>query len=74
MRQVAWKQWKTPGNRYKQLKRRGVSEYSAIRLGGTSLGSWRIAKSPALTHALDKAYWRRVGLVSFLQLYTLRHT
>jgi RNA-directed DNA polymerase len=74
MRQLAWKQWKTPRNRYKQLKSRGVSEYWAIRLGGSSLGPWRIAKSPALMHALDNAYWRRIGLVSFLQVYTLRHT
>ncbi len=74
MRQVAWKQWKTPGNRYKQLKSRGVSEFWAIRLGGSSLGPWRVANSTALTQALGNAYWRRVGLVSFLQLYTLRHT
>jgi RNA-directed DNA polymerase len=74
MRQIAWKQWKTPRNRYKQLKSRGVSEFWAIRLGGSSLGPWRIANSAALIYALDNAYWRRVGLVSFLQLYTLRHT
>lgn len=74
MRQMAWKQWKTPRNRYKQLKSRGVSEFWAIRLGGSSLGPWRIANASALIYALDNAYWRRVGLVSFLQLYTLRHT
>lgn len=74
MRQLAWKQWKTPRNRYKNLKARGVSEYWAIRAGGGSLGPWRMSKTPPMHQALSKAYWQRVGLVSFLEQYELRHT
>lgn len=74
MRQMAWKQWKTPRNRYKNLKARGVSEYWAVRAGGTSLGTWRMSKTPPVHQALNNAYWRRVGLVSFLEQYELRHT
>jgi hypothetical protein len=38
MRQLAWKQWKTPKNRRRNLRTRGVSEYWAKRVGGSSLG------------------------------------
>jgi group II intron reverse transcriptase/maturase len=74
MRQLAWKQWKTPRNRYKNLKARGVSEYWAKRAGGGSLGTWRMSKTPPIHQALSKVYWQRVGLVSFLEQYELRHT
>jgi RNA-directed DNA polymerase len=74
MRQIAWKQWKTPKNRYQRLKALGVSEYWSVRMGGGSLGPWRMSKSPPLHQALDKAYWQRVGLVSFHEQYELRQT
>ena len=74
MRQMAWKQWKTPKNRYRQLKARGVSDYWAIRAGGTSKGVWRLSKSPQLHKALGNEYWRKAGLVSFAQQYELRRT
>jgi hypothetical protein len=74
MRQLAWKQWKTPRNRYQNLKARGVSEYWAVRAGGGSLGTWRMSRMPPINQALSKAYGQRVGLVSFLEQYELRHT
>jgi RNA-directed DNA polymerase len=74
LRQILWKQWKTPANRYRNLRARGVSEYWAIRAGGTSKGIWRLSASPPLHKALNNAYWRQLGLESFLQRYQLRHT
>jgi RNA-directed DNA polymerase len=74
MRQLAWKQWKRPRNRYRNLKARGVSEYWAIRAGGSSLGPWRMSLSPPVHQALSNAYWHKAGLVSFLEQYQLRHT
>ncbi|HUW14428.1 MAG TPA: group II intron maturase-specific domain-containing protein [Anaerolineae bacterium] len=74
LRQVLWKQWKTPANRYRNLRERGVSEYWAIRAGGTSKGCWRLSASPPLHQALDVTYWQDLGLESFLQRYKLRHT
>ena len=74
MRQVAWKQWKTPRNRYENLRNRGVSEYWAVRAGGTSLGTWRLSKSPPVHHALNNTYWQKFRLESFLRRYQLRHT
>jgi hypothetical protein len=74
MRQILWKQWKTPANRYRNLRALGVSEYWAIRAGGTSKGVWRLSTSRPLHRALNNAYWRELGLESFLQRYQLRHT
>lgn len=74
LRQVLWKQWKTPANRYRNLRARGVPEYWAIRTAGTSKGCWRLSASPPLHKALNNAYWQQLGLESFLQRYQLRHT
>jgi RNA-directed DNA polymerase len=38
LRQVLWKQWKTPRNRNRNLRALGVSKYWAIRVGGSSKG------------------------------------
>ena len=74
MRQLAWKQWKTTRNRYENLKKRGASEYWSKRAAGSSLGCWWMSASPPLNNALSKAYWERVGLVSFVDQYLLRQT
>jgi hypothetical protein len=74
MRQLAWKQWKTPKNRRRNLRKHGVSEYWAKRVGGSSLGPWRLSMSPPVKQALSIAYWQRVGLPSFKTQYQLRHT
>jgi len=74
LRQVMWKQWKTPRNRYRNLRALGVSEFWAIRAGGSSKGCWRMSASPPLQQALDKAFLHSLGLKSFLKQYQLRHT
>ena len=74
MRQIHWKQWKTPKNRYANLRRLGVPQYWAKLNAGTSLGVWRLSNSPWIDRALSNAYWRNFGLKSFLQHYDLRHT
>ena len=74
LRQIRWKQWKTPANRSHNLRALGVSEYWVKRAGGTSKGVWRLSKSPPIHHAMDNAYWRTFGLKSFLAQYQLRQT
>jgi hypothetical protein len=74
LRQMGWKQWKTPKNRYQNLLRLGVPPHWAKLNAGTSLGDWRLSKSPWLHRALSNAYWHVFGLKSLLQHYTLRHT
>ena len=74
LRQIVWKQWKRPANRYRKLRQRGVEEFWAIRTAGTSKGTWRLSASPPLHKALGNAYWQTLGLASFLQSYNLRRT
>ena len=74
LRQVLWKQWKTPGNRYRNLRALGVSKYWAIRVGGSSKGCWWMSASPPLQQALDNAFLHCLGLKSFLKQYQLRYT
>jgi len=74
LRQIQWKQWKTPKNRRENLLRLGVPEDWAKMNGGTSLGDWCLSKSPWLHRALSNTYWHNFGLKSFLQQYNLRHT
>ena len=74
LRQIMWKQWKTPKNRRRMLQAAGVSEYWAIRTAGTSKGYWRVSASPPLHQAMNNEYWDRLGLKSFSSQYQLRHT
>lgn len=74
LRQIVWKQWKTPKKRYRMLRAAGVAEYWAIRTAGTSKGYWRLSASPPLHQALNNAYWERLGLKRFSSQYQLRHT
>lgn len=74
LRAIRWKQWKTSKNRRQNLEALGVSQYWAIRAGGTSKGAWRVSASPPLHQAMNNAYWRNIGLKTFLQQYNLRQT
>jgi hypothetical protein len=69
LRQLLWKQWKTPANRYRNLRALGVSEVWAIRAGGTSTGHWRLSASPPLQQALNNTFWEGLGLVGFFTRY-----
>jgi hypothetical protein len=74
MRQIAWKQWRTPQNRRDNLRAGGVSEYWAVRAGGTSVGPWRMSRSPPVHHALNNTYCQEFRLRIFLEQYQIRHT
>jgi hypothetical protein len=69
LRQLVWKQWKTPATRYRNLRARGVSEFWAIRAGGTSKDYWRLSASPPLNTAMNNAFWDDLGLVGFFKRY-----
>lgn len=69
LRQLVWVQWKTPANRYRNLRARGVSEFWAKRAGGSAKGHWRLAASPPLQRALNNAFWEDSGLVGFFNRY-----
>ena len=62
LRSVVWKQWKRGRTRFRELRKRGVSQELAAQTAGSPHGPWRIANSPALSIALSNAYFAELGL------------
>ncbi len=59
---VVWKQWKRGRTRFRELRKRNVSQDLAAQTAGSPHGPWRIANSPALAIALPNAYFAKLGL------------
>jgi RNA-directed DNA polymerase len=68
LRCVAWVQWKTRGQRYRELRRLKVSERSASAAIFSPKGPWRLSFSEALHRAFTNARFRRLGLISMAKL------
>ena len=68
LRCVAWVQWKTRGQRYRELRRLKVPERSASAAIFSPKGPWRLSFSEALHRAFTKARFRRLGLFSMEKL------
>ena len=64
LRTALWRQWKTPRRRRAALLALGVSEFAAGKTAGSGRGSWRLARSRALSTGLSNAYLRSLGLPS----------
>jgi RNA-directed DNA polymerase len=62
LRCVAWLQWKTRGQRYRELRRLNVPERSASAAIFSPKGPWRLSFSEALHRGFTKARFRRLGL------------
>lgn len=62
LRSMIWKQWKRGKVRFRQLRQRGVGQDLAAETAGARHSCWRLANSPALTHALPNAYFDSLGL------------
>jgi RNA-directed DNA polymerase len=63
LRQIRWKEWKTPHTRVANLRQLGISAHSAYMWGMSSKGYWRIAGSAVLQRALPNDHWETLGLV-----------
>ena len=68
LRCVVWVQWKTRGQRYRELRRLKVPERSASAAIFSPKGPWRLSFSEALHRAFTKARFRRLGLLSLEKL------
>src|SRR5246127_1166414 len=68
LRCVVWVQWKTRGQRYRELRRLNVPERSASAAIFSPKGLWRLSSSEALHRAFTKARFRRLGLLSMEKL------
>jgi RNA-directed DNA polymerase len=60
LRCYLWKQWGRAG--YRRLAERGVTRDLAWNTAKSARGPWRISPSPALSFALPKKYFVRMGL------------
>lgn len=60
LRCYLWKQWGRAG--YRRLVERGVTRDLAWFTAKSAHGPWRISRSPALSFALPKRYFVRMGL------------
>ncbi len=62
LRMYLWWQWKNGRNRFKELRRRGVSKFGAAVAAGSSTGFWRMSSHPAVQQALRNHYFDSIGL------------
>jgi RNA-directed DNA polymerase len=65
---VVWVQWKTRGQRYRELRRLNVAEQSASAAVFSPKGPWRLSFSEALHRAFTNARFRRLGLLPMEKL------
>ena len=68
LRCVVWVQWKTCGQRYRELRRLKVPERSASAAIFSPKGPWRLSFPEALHRAFTKARFGRLSLISMEKL------
>ena len=61
---VVWVQWKTRGNRYRELRRLKVTEKAASAAIFSPKGPWRLSSSGALHRAFTNRRFKGLGLFS----------
>jgi RNA-directed DNA polymerase len=64
LRCVVWVQWKTRGNRYRELRRLKVTEKAASAAIFSPKGPWRLSSSGALHRAFTNRRFKGLGLFS----------
>ena len=62
LRSYLWWQWGNGKNRFRELRRRGVSEFKAAVAAGSPTGVWRMSRHPAVNSALRNHYFDSIGL------------
>jgi len=62
LRSAAWTQWQNSRQRYRELRRLGISADQAKAAAGSSLGPWSMSRIPAMNRALSNRYFQHLGL------------
>ena len=62
LRMYLWRHWKNGPNRFKELRRCGVSKFNAAVAAGSPTGLWRMSGHPAIQQALRNSYFDSIGL------------
>lgn len=69
LRMYLWRQWKTRQNRFKELRRRGVSKFHAAVAAASPTGFWRMSGHVTVQSALRNHVFDALGLP---RLYIVR--
>jgi RNA-directed DNA polymerase len=62
LRSYLWRQWRNGHNRFKELRRRGVSKFHAAVAAGSPTGCWRMSSHPSVQNALRNHVFDDLGL------------
>jgi RNA-directed DNA polymerase len=62
LRSYLWRQWQNGHNRFKELRRRGVSKFHAAVAASSPTGFWRMSSHPSVQQALRNHYFHDLGL------------
>jgi len=73
IRMCFWKQWKKIKTKHDNLVKLGTKNYKAWEYANTRKSYWKISNSYILTKALTNKYLKEIGLISILQIYSLKH-
>lgn len=63
LRALMWSRWKRPLTRYRELRRRGLSEFQTRQAAFCSRGCWYMSQMPSLNMAFPRRFWESQGLV-----------
>jgi RNA-directed DNA polymerase len=66
LRAALWRQWKTPRRRRAALLALGVRPRLASHTAGSGRGPWYLAKAKALSVGLSNAYFKSLGLPTWI--------
>jgi hypothetical protein len=69
IRMCYWKQWKKIKTKFTNLKKLGINSGKAWEFANTRKGYWRISSSPILNTRITNARLKKIGLVSFSEVY-----
>ena len=62
LRSYLWRQWRNGHNRFKELRRRGVSKFHAAVAASSPTGCWRMSSHPSIQNALRNHVFHNLGL------------
>jgi RNA-directed DNA polymerase len=62
LRSYLWRQWQNGPNRFKELRRRGLSKFHAAVAASSPTGCWRMSSHPAVQNALRNHAFDDLGL------------
>ena len=62
LRMYLWRNWQNGPNRFRELRRRGVSKFHAAVAAGSPTGFWRMSGHPAVQQALRNHDFDSLGL------------